>query len=487
MKKIFVQGVILLVSLNLIVKGVWIFGFDRYVQNTVGAEQYGLYFAIFNFALIFSFILDPGIHNHNSRYLAQNPNEIKEYISNVLSLKLFLGLFFIVVVLLFGLLIGYDETYFKLLLPIVFLHFFISLTTYLRTHISALLLFSTDSVLSILDRVFSIIICAVVLWSGFFGKFEILWFVYIQITAYVLSAAMAYLLVRKYIGKIKLQWSKVFIKERIREYAPYGLFICLMLIYTRSDSVLLERLLPMDRGALEAGIYASAYRLIDAVNMIPAMFAVLLLPLFSNLLKRNESIREILKLSVSILSILMIVFAINSYFASFSIMNLLYDSYAFSASRVFKFLVLGSLATAISLIFTTLLTAGGYIKRLNWIAGIAIAINLILNFILIPKYQSIGAAISNFCTQFSFLLMSAYLVYKEFKLSISISFMGRLFSFLVGMIIVNMICNYFVSNHLVVFSLAAVFSVFLFLTLGLLSYKEIFAFIKSMVVAEDKE
>ncbi|MEG1572880.1 MAG: oligosaccharide flippase family protein, partial [Bacteroidales bacterium] len=445
----------------------------------VGAEDYGLYFAIFNFALIFSFILDPGIHNHNSRYLAQNPSDIQEYISNILSLKLLLGGLFILVVLGVGFLIGYDTVHFKLLIPIVFLHFFISLTTYLRTHISALLHFSTDSFLSIMDRVFSIILCAIVLWSGFFGKFDILWFVYIQIFAYMLSAFMAYVLVRKYAGKIKLKWSRSFIQQRLKEYAPYGLFICLMLLYTRLDSVLLERLLPADRGALAAGIYASAYRLIDAVNMVPAMFVVLLLPLFANLLKRNEKVNEILQLSVSILWILMIVFAINCCFAAFPIMNLLYTSYVSVSAKVFQILVLGSVATAIALLFIALLTAGGYIKRLNYIASIAIIINVIFNFILIPKYQSLGAAIANFATQFSFLLMSAYLILKEFKLSISFSYMGRLLGFLVGMVLINGVCSHFMDDVWLVFLLASAFSVVLFFSLGLISYKKILVFIKT--------
>ena len=60
----------LLIILNVIVKPLWIFGIDRQVQNAVGTETYGTYFSLFNFSIVFSFLLDWGLTAFFNRQLA---------------------------------------------------------------------------------------------------------------------------------------------------------------------------------------------------------------------------------------------------------------------------------------------------------------------------------------------------------------------------------------------------------------------------------
>ena len=71
-KKDFVFNVGLLIFLNLLIKPFWILGIDVGVQNSVGASQYGLYFAVFNFTFLFNMILDMGITNFNNRNIARH-------------------------------------------------------------------------------------------------------------------------------------------------------------------------------------------------------------------------------------------------------------------------------------------------------------------------------------------------------------------------------------------------------------------------------
>ena len=75
MNRKFVTNLALLLLLNLLIKPFWIFGIDRSVQNTVGAGEYGLYLALFNWALIFNIVLDIGITNFNKELILKNLNE----------------------------------------------------------------------------------------------------------------------------------------------------------------------------------------------------------------------------------------------------------------------------------------------------------------------------------------------------------------------------------------------------------------------------
>ena len=47
------------------------------------------------------------------------------------------------------------------------------------------------------------------------------------------------------------------------------------------DSIMLERMI--DDNAMQAGIYAQAYRFFEASNMLAYLFAALLLPIFSRM------------------------------------------------------------------------------------------------------------------------------------------------------------------------------------------------------------
>src|SRR5450631_1784191 len=57
----FFSSVFLLLLLNVLIKPLWIFAIDRQVQNIVGLDIFGKYFALFNITIVFNFLLDPGI------------------------------------------------------------------------------------------------------------------------------------------------------------------------------------------------------------------------------------------------------------------------------------------------------------------------------------------------------------------------------------------------------------------------------------------
>ena len=93
----FLVNIILLVVINLLIKPLYLFGIDARVQNIVGTENFGLYFALFNFIFLFQVINDPGIQNFNSRLIAQDPDKIIFHFQRILGSKVLLGLIFIIV------------------------------------------------------------------------------------------------------------------------------------------------------------------------------------------------------------------------------------------------------------------------------------------------------------------------------------------------------------------------------------------------------
>ena len=429
MKRKFVTNLILLVALNLLIKPFWILGIDRTVQNLVGDETYGMYFALFNFSLLLNIILDVGITNFNNKNIAQHNYLLNKHLSNIVGLKFVLAIVYAVFSLVVAFIIGYNKVQFHLLFFLVFNQFLISFTLYLRSNISGLHLFRTDSFLSVLDRSLMIIICGILLLPGFKEHFTIEWFVYAQTVAYVLTSTITLFIVLQKSGKIKIRFNPKFFVAFLRKSYPYALLILLMSFYNRIDGVMLERLLPESIGKQQAGIYAQAFRLLDAVSMFGVLVAGLLLPIFAKMIKEGDSISPMIKLSFTFLFVTAVIVAVSSVFYSFEIMDVLYHSNTEISSGILGILMTGFIGIATTYVFGTLLTANGSMKQLNIMAFIGMIVNISLNLILIPKFSAFGSAYASLTTQLVTALAQVILATSIFKLKPDYIFIGKLVVF----------------------------------------------------------
>lgn len=412
-QKDFVFNLCLLIFLNLLVKPFWMLGVDVGVQNSVGAESYGIYFSIFNFTMLFNMVLDMGTTNFNNRNIARNTQLLDKHLSSYIILRLLLGVAYFVVIYAVALLIGYRGIQLKLLFWIALNQFLSAFLLYLRSNISALLMFKTDSVISVTDRLLMILFCGLLLWGNVTEKpFQIEWFVWCQTAAYLITIAIALTIVLRKASLRRLHWNTAFFLVIIKKSLPYALITLLMASYYRIDSVLLERLLPRDIAATQAGIYATAFRLLDALVMIAYLFSVILLPLFSKMLKQKENVVPVVRTSFSFLFLFSVSAVVILYVYREPIIQLFYPDVVESSVAVFRLIIFGLIPISMNYLFGTLLTANGSMKQLNITAAIGIAINVTVNLLLIPRMLACGSAVASFCTQFTVSVLQFILAWR---------------------------------------------------------------------------
>ena len=440
----FLKNILFLLFINLLVKPFWILGVDRTVQNIVGDASYGTYLAIFNFSYLFYIILDIGLTNYNSKEIAQNNNLLSKYFVGISQAKIFLSIAYFIIIFVIGLIIGYNTEQMKLLAVVGLNQVLLSFVLYVRSNISALLLFKTDSILSVLDRVLMILICSFLLWSGIFPKsdFNIYWFVYSQTASYVITLIIAIYIVLKHTGKLTIKFNFPFVLMIIKKSLPYALLVLLMSFYNRLEPVLIERILPKDISAIQAGIYARAYRLFDAGNNISYLFSVILLPLFAAVIKKGEDLQALVKQSFGLMLTMTCIIAIVCIFYSQNLMELLYtiqdnesiETYNLritESSNILKILMGSFVSISVTYIFGTLLTANGNLKQLNIVAAVGVVINLTLNFIFIPVFEAKGAAMTSLCVQFATCAIQFFIAKRIFNLKLGISFWISILSFII--------------------------------------------------------
>ena len=399
MQKKFVTNLGFLLLLNLLIKPFWLLGIDRAVQNTVGAESYGFYAALFNLSFLFNILLDVGITNYNSRNIAQHNHLVQKHLSGILVLRLVLSVVYFIISFLFAYLFRYRGPELGILCILFLNQALLSFILYLRSNIAGLHLFKTDSIISVLDRFIMIILCGVLLWGNITDiPFQIEWFVWAQTFAYVITAIFTFLILSSHVNKLSLKWDPKFFMIILKKSYPFAILILLMTFYNRIDFVMIERMLP--NGAEQAGIYAQAYRLLEAANMIAFLFSGLLLPMFSHMLKHKKPIEELAELSFSFIAVPAIMVMACGVFYGRDLMGLLYFEHVEESSIVFMLIINCFLAISSVYIFGTLLTANGNLKQLNMVALSGMVLNIALNLILIPKFQAKGAAIASLFTQF---------------------------------------------------------------------------------------
>lgn len=444
MKRKFVTNLILLIFLNLLIKPFWVLGIDRTVQNVVGAESYGLYFALFNFSMILNILLDIGITNFNNRNISQYRFLLKKHLSNIIGLKLILAVAYSVICLVTAAVIGYDKVQFHLLFFLIVNQFLISFTLYLRSNITALHYFRTDSLLSVLDRSLMIILCSLLLFTNISGGvFRIEWFVYIQTFAYLATALVTFLVVLSKAGKITIRVNFRFCLIFLKKSYPYALLILLMSFYNRIDSVMLERLLPDPQGKQEAGIYAQAFRLFDAVAMFGALVGGLLLPMFSSMIKRKEALGPMVQLSFNLLFVPSVIIAVSSLFYDRDIMSLLYHSHIDDSADILGLLMAGFPGIAATYIFGTLLTANGSLKQLNLMAMGGMILNVALNLLLIPRFYAMGSAFSSMVTQLGTGMIQFLIALSLFRLIPAKLYLAKLALFVAVTIAAGFLSRFF--------------------------------------------
>ena len=490
MQKKFLINLALLLFLNFLIKPFWIFGIDRTVQNTVGLSDYGYYFTIFNFAFLFYILLDAGITNFNNRNIAQHVHLLNKHFSSMVILKFMLCAVYVAVTFMVALIIGYKGQQLVLLAWVGFNHFLLSFILYLRSNISGMLMFFTDSLLSVLDRALMIVICAVLLWGGLTGgAFKIEWFVYAQTVAYLVTMAVAMIVVVRKAKFRKLTWNWPFFLVILKKSFPFAILVMLMAIYNRVDSVFIERLLGGEEGRRQSGIYAQAFRLLDAVNQFAWLTAVLLLPIYARMIKMKQELDKMVRLPFALLITSAIIIATGSYFYRLEIMEWLYprgefesaaefaDKLSQSAS-VYGILMFGFLGSTTMYVFSTLLTANGNLKQLNLIALAGIMLNFGVNIIMVPRLQAVGAAYASLATQL--FTAGAYFILAQyyFRFRVDYRFILSLLIFIALVIGFNFISKELSFRWQISFSIMLVVSFLSVFALRLVNIPEIIRLLK---------
>ncbi|MCB9246821.1 MAG: oligosaccharide flippase family protein [Flavobacteriales bacterium] len=411
--KKFYSDVAFVQVINILIKAVWILLVDRAIQNTLPPEDYGRYFGLLAFSILFIIVLDLGINSMNTREVARDPDFFRKHFRNILLSKLLFAAGYLVLLAAASLAMGFGKEDARILIPLAAMQIAISFNSYLRSNIAAHHKFKLDGLFAVLDRLLVIAVCGTwLLVPEWRENLTIHAFVYVQLSGVLLSFLGLMVVNSRMLNGRPDRFNPGFLRSLLLQTLPFALLAALMSIYTRMDAVMLKDML----GNEEANEYAMGYRLLDALNMVAVLLAGILLPMFSSRLEETGFVRKLSMLSARILVVPALVLAVIAMMHGEWLIALLYPmKWTADAAACFGILMVCFLPIALVYVYGTLLTAAKTLRFLNILALFCVLMNLGLNLILIPRKGILGAAWATLVTQSIFALGCMFNAQRRLK------------------------------------------------------------------------
>lgn len=398
--------------LNLLIKPVWLV-LENNVQNQIGHTAFGTFAALFSFTFIFTAFTDLGIYHYFTKQTAAVPSFMNTHLPVILPFKTLISLFFPFLMLLAGWILGYNKQELYYLTLIGFIFTFTQFTLFLRGVLQAHQYFNLDSIMSVLDRFLLIFIIGALLYYGITLEF----FVYARLASVLLTFGTLYLVFRRKFGAFPAKWNKLQLIRIIKASFPFAIINLVYGINEKIDMVMLERL----ASSQEAGIYAGAYRWVDAVMMylwtvLPIFFAK-----FAAHQQEPQEQKKLLHFGQVIVSVPLIFVSVFVFFYGEKLFWQFSNSSAAELSLMrlnLQILFANVLIQGFFAIYSTILTASNFEITVSKLVAVSIVVNVTLNFIFIPVYGSLAAAVNTFIS--ALLVSGGNLLFLRPKLSIPV-------------------------------------------------------------------
>jgi O-antigen/teichoic acid export membrane protein len=126
-------------------------------------------------------------------------------------------------------------------------------------------------------------------------------------------------------------------------------------------------------------------------------------------MSKGNKVNQLVTFTISLLSISFVTLLGIALFLASYLIEISYDDVQPESAKVLSILLITFIPMVVSSIYGTVLTAGGKLKEMMVWSGVAFVSNILLNFILIPIYGVIGAAIASLVAQ-SIMATSCYIL-----------------------------------------------------------------------------
>lgn len=394
---------LLLIS-NIVTYGL-AFIFMMYSARYLGVENFG----IISFALAFSGITvifaDLGLSSLTTREVARDKTLTEKYVKNIGSIKLILSLLTLISSIIIVLIMGYNIEIVEIVALITLYSLFGSFSYMFYALFQAHERMEYQAIGLVLN---SILLLGGVIFL-IYNKMDVMGFALL----YFFTGLIVFLYTLVICGwkfvLPKMEIDMSYWTTLIKKALPISLLIIFYTITFRVDIVLLSIL----DGNTSVGIYSAAYRLIEVLIFIPAVFTSSIYPVFSRFhISSEESLKIGYTTSFKYLAFLGLPIAVGVTLLSSKIILLIYGAQFTDSILALKILIWAIPVIFLAYLSATVMTSIDKQDVALKIIIVSMIVNIVLNVIFIPTFSYVAASVITVITELIEMVLFSYFLFK---------------------------------------------------------------------------
>lgn len=376
-----------------IVNKAMMFVFYLVAARHLNVEQFGVLSFATTFVTMWSVFSDLGLGVISARELARDRTEGRHQVNIALAIKLVATLFVIGLIVIVVNLLNFSADKVRVVYISTLFVLQMAFTTYFASVFQGVEKMHFTTLSRILQG--GVLVAGVfILRRGSPQVESYAWlYVFAGLVSVIFAGGAAYVLIRPIFDFHIRRWFKV-----LRQAFPIGLAIIFVSFYYWNGTVLLTKF----SGDEAVGAYSAAFRVVWGTLFVTLSFSASIYPLFSRLyVKAPERLSFVLKQALRYITVITLAVGGFGTLLAKPIIFLLYGTKYIGAVTPFMILVWWSVAASFSSLISNYLIAINRASEMTVQSGISLGVNLLVNFLLIPPYGAIGAAVSITAAEFA--------------------------------------------------------------------------------------
>jgi len=384
------------------------------VARYLGPVQFGIFSYAVAFSALFSAIAKLGLDSIVVRDLVHVPDQRDIYLGTAFWLKLIGAIVMLALIALATQLTSNDAT--------TNLYIFIIASGTIFQAFEVIDFYFQSKVLSkfvSICKLTQLLISSLVKLYLIFIQADLFWFVLVSLVDQ-LTLAVSLLFAYRYqkLGSFYRNFDRAIAKQLLHDSWPLIFSGLVIMIYMRIDQIMIKEML----GIKEVGLYSAAVRLSEAWYFIPMIITNSLFPSIVNAKKVSEVLYYTrLQRLYTLMVWIAIGIALPMTFMSNWVVTMLYGEAYRAAGQVLMIHIWTGVFVFLGVASGAWLTNQNLQRFAFYRTFVGAILNIIMNFVLIPIYGMIGAAISTVIAQ-----MMAALVFDVFSKKTRIAFIMKL-------------------------------------------------------------
>ncbi|MCB0261983.1 MAG: flippase [Calditrichaeota bacterium] len=381
------------------------------MTQMLGDDGYGFYNFGFSFVMLFMIFTQFGMSTYLVRHISQNKSTAEKVFGTTFPLVIVFSVITLLLVNGIAGLTNWTDFERSIIFLFSFFLFFDGISRFSYAIFRSFERMEFEALTYISER-FLMLIAALILWQT--GA-SLLPLIAVFAAVECLKALLALGFIHRTFFRIRLKWDRELARFILKESWPFAMITAFGAIMVNIDSVMLKIFHTADI----VGIYAAGRRLIESLTFLPETFVVALFPAFSALFVQNRNLfqQNMQRAFQYMLAIAVPIGVVLFMLADEIVVFLFADEFAGSA------VALQWLAIWLSLLFlkqvlVVSLNATGHQRLVSALIGLAMLLNVMLNYLLIPQFVIIGACVATIAAESVTVVGALIMLKKHFQLDI---------------------------------------------------------------------